>query len=63
MTYPVRKGFVQISSVHGAAICKEIGERLQIALNRVSVRLPSRLAKLMAQLRDDRSRNSADPSA
>jgi len=63
MTYPAREGFVRISSVHGAAICKEIGERLQIALNRVSVRLPPRLAKLMVQLRDDRGRNSADPSA
>jgi hypothetical protein len=63
MTYPAREGFVQISSVHGAAIRKEIGERLQIALNRVSVRLPPRLTKLMAQLRFDRSRNSADPGA
>jgi hypothetical protein len=63
MTFPVHEGFVQIGRVHGVAICKEIGERLRTALNRVSVRLPSRLAKLMAQLPDDRSRNSADPSA
>jgi hypothetical protein len=63
MTYPAHEGLIRISSVHGAAICKEIGERLQIGLSRVSVRLPPRLARLIAQLRDNRCRDSADPGA
>ena len=61
MTYPAHEGLIRISSVHGAAICKEIGERLQIGQNRESVGLPPRLARLIAQLREDRCRDSADP--
>jgi hypothetical protein len=63
MTYPSHEGLIRISSVHGAAICKEVGERLQIGLGRASVRLPPRLARLIAQLRDDRGSDSVDPSA
>jgi len=63
MTYPAHEGLIRISSVHGAAIRKEIGERLQIGLSRASLRLPPQLARLIAQLRGDRGRDSADPSA
>jgi hypothetical protein len=63
MTYPAHEGLIRISSVHGAAICKEIGERLRIGLSRASVRLPPRLARLIARLRDDGRRDSVDPSA
>jgi hypothetical protein len=63
MTYPARESSVQISRVHHAAICKEIGERLWTSLGREPVRLPPRLLGLMERLRDDRSQNSANPSA
>jgi hypothetical protein len=63
MTYPARESSVQISRVHHAAICKEIGERLWTSLDREPVRLPPRLLGLMERLRDDRSQNSANPSA
>jgi hypothetical protein len=63
MTYPAHEGLIRISSVHGAAIRKEIGERLRIGLNRISGRLPPRLARLISRLRDDGRRDSADPSA
>ena len=62
MTHPAQESRVQISRVHQAAICKEIGERLRTCLD-VPVRLPPRLVGLMEQLHDDRPRNSADPDA
>jgi hypothetical protein len=62
MTHPAQEGSVQISRVHHAAICKEIGERLRTCLD-LPVRLPPRLLGLMERLRDDRPRNSVDPGA
>ena len=63
MTYPAHEGLIRISSVHGAAIRKEIGESLRIGLNRISGRLPPRLARLIVRLRDDRCKDATDPSA
>jgi hypothetical protein len=62
MTHPVQESSVQISRVHQAAICKEIGERLRTCLD-LPDRLPPRLLGLMEQLRDEPARNSADPGA
>jgi hypothetical protein len=62
MTHPAQESSVQIASIHQAAICKEIGERLRTCLD-LPVSLPPRLLGLMEQLRDDRPRNSADPGA
>ena len=63
MTYPAHEDGVQISSVHHAAICKEIGERIRTDLERKPARPSPRLIALMKRLRDDRPRNSADPDA
>jgi hypothetical protein len=62
MTHPVQESSVQIGRVHQAAICKEIGERLRTCLD-LPVSLPPRLLGLMEQLRDEPTRNSADPGA
>jgi hypothetical protein len=63
MTYPAHESRVQISRVHSAAICKEIGERLRTPLDQEPVRLPPRLLKLIERLREARSRNAASPGA
>jgi hypothetical protein len=41
---------VQIDRVHTSAICKEMGERLSIALGPQSIELPPRLLALIEQL-------------
>jgi hypothetical protein len=63
MTYPAHESSIEISRVHQAAICKEIGERLWTCQDQEPVRLPPRLIGLMKRLRDDRPRNSAESSA
>jgi hypothetical protein len=42
---------VQIDRVHSDAICKEIGERLSVALGPQRIELPPRLLTLMDNLR------------
>ena len=41
---------VQVNRVHTGAICKEMGERLSIALGPQSIELPPRLLALIEQL-------------
>jgi hypothetical protein len=53
MTHCAHEGVGQISRLHNAALCKEIGERLRASLNQEPVRMPPHLAILMAQLRDE----------
>jgi hypothetical protein len=52
MPYPIpqNENDVQINRVHTGAICKEMGERLSIALGPESIELPPRLLSLMKQL-------------
>jgi hypothetical protein len=63
MAYPAYEDCNQIGSVHRAAICKEIGERLRSHLDQEPVQLTPRLSGLIEKLRDDLSRNSQSPSA
>jgi hypothetical protein len=60
MTYPAHESSVQISRVHHAAICKEIGERLWTSLDREPGRLSPLLLGLMERLRDNCSRKFGD---
>jgi len=62
MTHPAHESSVQISHVHQAAICKEIGEGLRACLD-LPVRLSPQLTELMERLRNDRPRNSAESGA
>jgi hypothetical protein len=41
---------VQINRVHSGAVCKEMGERLSVALGPQSIELQPRLLSLMKQL-------------
>jgi hypothetical protein len=50
MPYPTLQNDVQINRVHAGAICKEMGERLAIALGPQSIELQPRLLSLMKQL-------------
>jgi hypothetical protein len=52
MPYPTpqNENDVQINRVHTGAICKEMGERLSIALGPQSIELQPRLLSLMKQL-------------
>jgi hypothetical protein len=50
MPYPTPQNDVQINRVHTGAICKEMGERLSIALGPQSIELQPRLLSLMKQL-------------
>jgi hypothetical protein len=52
MTYSVQQGDIEISPAHNAALRKEIGERLGINLNLKPAAMPSHLAMLMRQWRD-----------
>jgi hypothetical protein len=63
MTYPAHQDGDQIDSIHHTAICREIGERIRMDLDRKPARLSPRLIGLMKRLRDDRSWNSAEPGA
>ena len=53
MTYPAHESSVQISRVHHAAICKEIGESIWTRQDQEPARLPPRLVALMERLRND----------
>jgi hypothetical protein len=44
---------VQINRIQSGAVCKEIGERLSVALGPQSNELPPRLLTLMKQLAKD----------
>jgi hypothetical protein len=44
---------VQINRIHSGAVCKEIGERLSVALGPQSNELPPRLLALMKQIAED----------
>jgi hypothetical protein len=50
MPYPTPQTDVQINRVHTVAVCKEMGERLSVALGPQSVELQPRLLSLMKQL-------------
>ena len=61
MTYPAPEGDGQISRVHGAALCKEIGERLGVFLDLKPARMPPHLPMLMRRLRDEPFGIEPDP--
>jgi len=50
MRYPTPQNDFQIDRIHNSAVCKEIGERLSIALDPPSMELKPRLLSLMKQL-------------
>jgi hypothetical protein len=50
MRYPTPQNDFQIDRIHNSAVCKEIGERLSIALGPQSIELKPRLLSLMKQL-------------
>jgi hypothetical protein len=50
MLYPSPQNDVQINRVHTDAVCKEMGERLSVALGPQSLELQPRLLSLMKQL-------------
>ena len=50
MRYPTPQNDFQIDRIHNGAVCKEIGERLSIALGPQSIELQPRLLSLMKQL-------------
>ena len=50
MPYPTLQNDVQINRVHTDAVCKEMGERLSVALSPQSLELQPRLLSLMKQL-------------
>ena len=63
MTYSAPQGEVQISGLHGAAIYKEIGERLRACRDQELVKTPSHLVMLVKRLRDEPVRIQRDLSA
>lgn len=52
MTYSAEQRGVEISRLHNVAICKEIGERLAIAMKPKPCGMPPHLLRLTAQLPD-----------
>ena len=50
MRYPTPQNDFQIDRIHNGAVCKEIGERLSVALGLQSNDLQPRLLSLMKQL-------------
>jgi len=50
MRYPTPQSDIQIDRIHNGAVCKEIGERLSIALGPQSTELNPRLLALMKEL-------------
>jgi hypothetical protein len=63
MTYPAYTDSGQVGSVHLAAICKELGERIWSRQDRDAMPLPPRLFDLMERLRSDPSWNSPGSDA
>jgi hypothetical protein len=63
MTYPAYTDSSQVGSVHLAAICKELGERIWARQDREPVPLPPRLFQLMERLRSDPSWSSPSSGA
>ena len=53
MTYPLHQEVIQIGHVHNAALCREIGERLAIALGQKPIGMSPHLMQLMSRLRDE----------
>ena len=49
----VHQGDVQIDHVHNAALCREISERLVIALGQKPIGMSPHLMLLMSRLRDE----------
>ena len=62
MTYSAPQGEVQISGLPGAAIRKEIGERLRACLDQKLIETPH-LVMLVKRLRDEPVRIQRDLSA
>ncbi len=52
MAYSAQQGGVEVSRLHNVAICKEIGERLAIAMKPRTREMPQRLMLLTTQLPD-----------
>ena len=50
MPYPTPQNDVQINRVHTGAVCKEMGERLSVALGPQSIELQRRLLSQMKEL-------------
>ena len=63
MTYPAYTDSGQVGSVHLAAICKELGERIWLGQDKQSALLPPRLFDLMERLRSDPSWSSPGSGA
>jgi hypothetical protein len=63
MTYPAYEDSGQVGSVHMAAICKELGERIWSGQDKEPVPLPPRLFGLMERLRNDPAWNSPHSGA
>jgi hypothetical protein len=63
MTYPAYTDSGEVGSVHLAAICKELGERIWSRQDRDAMPLPPRLFDLMERLRSDPSWNSPGSGA
>jgi hypothetical protein len=53
----------QIDRIHNGAVCKEIGERLSIALGPRSIELKPPLLSLMKQLSEQAEIKLRDPAA
>jgi hypothetical protein len=50
MPYPAPPNDIQIDRIHSGAVCKEMGDRLSVALGPQSIELPPRLLALIEQL-------------
>jgi hypothetical protein len=48
--HPAPPNDIQIDRIHSGAVCKEMGDRLSVALGRQSIELPPRLLALIDQL-------------
>jgi len=59
--YPTPQNDFQIDRTHNGAVCKEIGERLSIALGPQSIELNPRLLSLMKQLSEQLETETAGP--
>lgn len=63
MRYRTPQNDFQIDRIHNEAVCKEIGERLSIALGPQSIQLQPRLLSLMKQLSEQAEIKLRDPAA
>jgi len=59
MPNPAHQNDVQINRIHSAAVCKEIGERLSMALGPQSIEMPPPLLAPMEQLAKEASAEDA----